>query len=49
LKAGDYGTITTPNYPENYPGGRSCEWYLEVVNIFIQTQSLLALMYAIFL
>lgn len=29
LKPGDYGVIQTPNYPENYPAGRSCQWYLQ--------------------
>ncbi|OXA51762.1 Chymotrypsin BI [Folsomia candida] len=29
LQLGDYGVIKTPNYPRNYPGRSSCQWYLE--------------------
>jgi len=29
LEIWDYGTIQTPNYPEDYPSDTSCEWVLE--------------------
>jgi chymotrypsin len=29
LKLGDFGTITSPNYPRNYPARVSCEWMIE--------------------
>ncbi|CAG7819236.1 unnamed protein product, partial [Allacma fusca] len=31
LALGEVGTITSPNYPENYPGGQLCQWYLESI------------------
>ena len=34
LKLGDYGSVSSPNYPRNYPARLSCEWQLEVIAIF---------------